>query len=293
MDFSYENNRGERIDLSDYPYIFQEGSLLDWAYTYSTDNLVNQDVTYGYKMAAKSIPVKLAVLCDYTIPLEQRKLEWKEAVNHLCDVISADVADDKNGKLYTDTGFYLSCKIVGSQKTDWRMGLPIMFNTLSVLSDKPVWIREETKEFFPQAEISDAASQSNGLDYPYDYQYDYTAQKIGTSDWYIDHYDSSEFLMTIFGPCVNPRILINGYPYEVFDTLESNEYIIVDSRNNSVVKYLVNGTTQDLYDLRAKEQSIFEPIPSGNINFSWSGAFGFNITLFIERNEPRWKTKNS
>ena len=293
MDFSYENNRGERIDLSDYPYIFQEGSLLDWAYTYSTDNLVNRDVTYGYKMAAKSIPVKLAVLCDYTIPLEQRKQEWKEAVDHLCDVISADVADDKNGKLYTDTGFYLSCKIVGSQKTDWRMGLPIMFNTLSVLSDKPVWIREETKEFFLQAEISDAASQSNGLDYPCDYQYDYTAQKIGTSDWYIDHYDSSEFLMTIFGPCVNPRILINSYPYEVFDTLESNEYIIIDSRNNSVVKYLVNGTTQDLYDLRAKEQSIFEPIPSGNINFSWSGAFGFNITLFIERNEPRWKTKNS
>lgn len=293
MDFYYINNRGERIDLSDYPYIFQEGSLLDWTYTYSTDSLVNRDVTYGYKMAAKSTPVKLAVLCDYMIPLEQRKQEWKEAVDHLCDVISADVADDKNGKLYTDTGFYLSCKIVGSQKTDWRMGLPIMFNTLSVLSDKPVWIREETKEFFPQSESSDAASLSNGLDYPYDYEYDYTARKVGTADWYIDHYDSSEFMMTIFGPCVNPRILIDGYPYEVFDTLENNEYIVIDSRNNSVVKYLANGTTQNLYDLRAKEQSIFQPIPSGNINLSWSGAFGFDITLFIERNEPRWRTKNS
>lgn len=293
MDFYYINNRGERIDLSDYPYIFQEGSLLDWTYTYSTDSLVNRDVTYGYKMAAKSTPVKLAVLCDYMIPLEQRKQEWKEAVDHLCDVISADVADDKNGKLYTDTGFYLSCKIVGSQKTDWRMGLPIMFNTLSVLSDKPVWIREETKEFFPQSESLDAASLSNGLDYPYDYEYDYTARKVGTADWYIDHYDSSEFMMTIFGPCVNPRILIDGYPYEVFDTLENNEYIVIDSRNNSVVKYLANGTTQNLYDLRAKEQSIFQPIPSGNINLSWSGAFGFDITLFIERNEPRWRTKNS
>ena len=290
MEFYYENNRGERIDLSDYPYIFQEGSLLDWTYTYSTDNLVNRDVTYDYKMAAKSTPIKLAVLCDYTIPLERRKQKWKEAVDHLCDVISTDVADNKNGKLYTDTGFYLNCKIVGSQKSDWRMGMPIMFNTLSVLSDKPVWIREETKEFFPQS--GDLAVE-NGLDYTYDYMYDYTAQKAGTADWYIDHYDSSEFMITIFGPCVNPRVLIDGYPYEVFDTLEDNEYIVIDSRNHSVMKYLANGTTRDLYDLRAKEQSIFEPIPSGNINLSWSGAFGFNITIFIERNEPQWKTKSS
>ena len=291
MDFYYVNNRGERIDLSDYPYIFQEGNLLDWVYSYSTDSLATRDVTYGYKMAAKTIPVKVAVLCDYTIPLEERKEQWKEAVDHLADVVQADVIDGKDGRLYTDTGFYLSCKIIGSEKTDWRMGLPIMFNTLTVLADKPVWIREETKEFFSQSEVP--APEDGFLDYEYDYQYDYTSQKIGTSDWYIDHYQPSEFEMTIFGPCVNPRILIEGYPYEVFDTLENNEYIVIDSRQNSVIKHLSNGTVQDLYDLRAKEESVFEPIPSGYLNLSWSGLFGFEITLYIERGEPRWKTKSS
>lgn len=291
MDFYYVNNRGERIDLSDYPYIFQEGDLLNWVYSYSTDSLATRDVTYGYKMAAKTIPVKVAVLCDYTIPLEERKEQWKEAVDHLADVVQADVIDEKDGRLYTDTGFYLSCKIIGSEKTDWRMGLPIMFNTLTVLADKPVWIREETKEFFPQSEVP--APEDGFLDYKYDYQYDYTSQKIGTSDWYIDHYQPSEFKMTIFGPCVNPRVLINGYPYEVFDTLESGEYIVIDSRENSVVKHLSNGTVQNVYDLRAKDQSIFEPIPSGYLNISWSGTFGFEITLYIERGEPRWKTKSS
>lgn len=291
MDFYYVNNRGERIDLSDYPYIFQEGNLLDWVYSYSTDSLATRDVTYGYKMAAKTIPVKVAVLCDYTIPLEERKEQWKEAVDHLADVVQADVIDGKDGRLYTDTGFYLSCKIIGSEKIDWRMGLPIMFNTLTVLADKPVWIREETKEFFSQSEVP--APENGFLDYEYDYEYDYTSQKIGTSDWYIDHYQPSEFKMTIFGPCVNPRILVNGYPYEVFDTLEAGEYIVIDSRDNSVVKHLVNGTTQNVYDLRAKDQSVFEPIPSGYLNISWSGAFGFEITLYIERGEPRWKTKSS
>ncbi|MFR2850645.1 M56 family metallopeptidase, partial [Hungatella sp.] len=60
---------------------------------------------------------------------------------------------------------------------------------------------EETKEFFPQSE----AGKDEGLDYLYDYSYDYTAQKEGTASWYIDHYASSEFIMTIFGPCANPR----------------------------------------------------------------------------------------
>lgn len=291
MDFYYVNNRGERIDLSDYPYIFQEGNLLDWVYSYNTDSLATRDVTYGYKMAAKTIPVKVAVLCDYTIPLEERKEQWKEAVDHLADVVQADVIDEKDGRLYTDTGFCLYCKIIGSEKTDWRMGLPIMFNTLTVLADKPVWIREETKEFFSQSEVP--APEDGFLDYEYDYEYDYTAQKIGISDWYIDHYQANEFKMTIFGPCVNPRVLINGYPYEVFDTLEAGEYIVVDSRENSVTKHLANGTVQNVYDLRAKDQSIFEPIPSGYLNISWSGTFGFEITLYIERGEPRWRTKSS
>lgn len=291
MDFYYVNNRGDRIDLSDYPYIFQEGSLLDWVYSYNTDSLATRDVTYGYKMAAKTIPVKVAVLCDYTIQLEERKEQWKEAVDHLADVVQADVIDGKDGRLYMDTGFYLSCKIIGSEKTDWRMGLPIMFNTLTVLSDNPVWIREETKEFFSQSEV--AAPENGFLDYEYDYEYDYTAQKIGISDWYIDHYQANEFTMTIFGPCTDPRILVNGYPYQVFDSLEAGEYIVIDSRDNSVVKHLVNGTTQNVYDLRAKDQSVFEPIPSGYLNISWSGLFGFEITLFVERGEPRWKTKSS
>lgn len=291
MDFYYVNNRGDRIDLSDYPYIFQEGNLLDWVYSYNTDSLATRDVTYGYKMAAKTIPVKVAVLCDYTIQLEERKEQWKEAVDYLADVVQADVIDGKDGRLYTDTGFYLSCKIIGSEKTDWRMGLPIMFNTLTVLSDNPVWIREETKEFFLQSEVP--APENGFLDYEYDYEYDYTAQKIGISDWYIDHYQANEFTMTIFGPCTDPRILVNGYPYQVFDSLEAGEYIVIDSRDNSVVKHLVNGTTQNVYDLRAKDQSVFESIPSGYLNISWSGLFGFEITLFIERGEPRWKTKSS
>ena len=287
MDFYYVNNRGERIDLSDYPYIFQQGDLLNWVYSYNTDNLVSRDITYGYKVAAKEIPVKLAVLCDYAIPFEQRKEAWEEAVDHLCEVISSDVIDNKNGKLYTDTEFYMECKIIGSEKSDWRMVLPIMFNTMNILSDRPVWITEAKRSF--QRIVSGSGESEEFLDYEHDYNYDYTMPYGGDVIWKVDHYAPCEYEMIIYGPGVDPRVVINGHIYQVYATLDENDYLKINSRENSVVKYLANGTQRDLYDYRVKiTGSLFEPIMPGNVQVVWSGEFGFDLTLFCERSEPRW-----
>lgn len=111
--------------------------------------------------------------------------------------------------------------------------------------------------------------------------------------WNVDHYAPCEFLMTIFGPAVDPRVVINGHPYQVYTTLDANEYLQIDSRANTVVKYLANGIQQDIYDYRAKQESVFDPITPGNISVVWSGEFGFDITLYCERSEPRWKTKTA
>lgn len=291
MDFYYVNNRGQRIDLSDYPYMFQSGDLLNWTYSYNTQSSAKRDVTSDYKLAAKEIPVQIAVLCDFSIPLAERREEWKEAVDHLADVLQADVIDDKDGKIYTDTGHYMKCKIIGFEKSDWKMGLPFMFNTMTVLSDRPVWIHEESRSFPPIS--SDSEGEESYLDYEHDYPYDYTMPYGGDVIWNVDHYAPCEFLMTVFGPTVDPRVVINGHPYQIYTTLDSNEYLQIDSRANTVVKYLANGIRQDIYDYRAKQESVFDPITPGNISVVWSGEFGFDITLCCERSEPRWKIQSS
>ena len=94
--------------------------------------------------------------------------------------------------------------------------------------------------------------------------------------------------MTIYGAVDNPQVTVNDYAYQIMTSLESNEYMQIDSRNNTVLKYLANGVVQNVFDLRNKERSIFEPIPSGNLMVTWSGNFGFDITLFLERSEPVW-----
>ena len=55
--------------------------------------------------------------------------------------------------------------------------------------------------------------------------------------------------MVIYGPCVNPKVLMNGYPYEVLTTLEKNEYLIINSSEQTIMKYLSNGTIANLFDV--------------------------------------------
>ena len=88
--------------------------------------------------------------------------------------------------------------------------------------------------------------------------------------------------------CVNPKILINDYPYEFFVTLESREYLIIDSQRRTIRRYLTNGTVQNLFNQRAQKQTVFERIPSGILNINWSGDYGFDLTLFLNRREPPW-----
>ena len=70
--------------------------------------------------------------------------------------------------------------------------------------------------------------------------------------------------------------------------MEDGEYLTIDSRDYTVYKYLSNGTVETLFHDRGLADSVFEPIPSGLLRINWSGAFGFDLTLFLERREARW-----
>lgn len=156
--------------------------------------------------------------------------------------------------------------------------------TFIFLSPYGFWISQQKKSFF----ANDENAESQWLDYDHDYDYDYAPENGSGWQWHVDHFAPSEFEMIIYGPATNPQININGHIYQVYDDVETGEHIKIDSRNNTVVKYRSNGTTQNLYDMRGKTESVFDPIPGGLNVFTWSGAFGFDITLFLERSEPKW-----
>lgn len=267
----YQNSAGQEINLMKYPYRLITADFFDYEWDESTYN----GMIYGFSRKQYKKNVKLDVFCGVD--------EFAEAMNQFENIVSVDVLKSTPGKIYVN-GEYLSCYIKGVKKEEWEAGIYTIV-TLTLISDHPFWINEASKQFYPKEA---GESTSDFLDYPFDYLFDYTISDIGSQDWYIDHITSCPFVMTIYGPVTNPRILINGRVIEVYTTLESNEYLILDSRDHTIIKYLSNGTTSSLYNNRYMEESVFDPIGPGTIFITWPGTFGFDITAYMERNEPRW-----
>ena len=229
----------------------------------------------------------------YQITLTIRgKLEDRKAlIDDLTDAFEHDVISVSPGRIYFGD-WYIDCYI--KEKTTGISGTWNNWTELvvGVYCPYPSWIAE-SKRSFPKL-ISESGESEEFLDYEHDYNYDYAIPYGGDVIWKVDHYAPCEYEMIVYGPCVDPRVVVNGHIYQVYATLDENDYLKINSRENSVVQYMANGTQRDLYDYRVKiTGSLFEPIAPGNVRVVWSGEFGFDLTLFCERSEPRWKIQDS
>lgn len=232
---------------------------------------------------------KKAKKYEITLDFRGNQEERANAAEKFYEMSERDIVKMTPGRLIFKD-HYLTCYIIGGEIGTSKLKRAVE-KTVYAYAPYPFWIREESRSFPP---VSPDEQQDDAcLDYEHDYPYDYTMPYGGDVIWKVDHFAPCEFLMTIFGPAVDPRVVINGHPYQIYTTLDTNEYLQIDSRNNKVIKYLANGIQQDIYDLRAKQESVFDPITPGNISVVWPGDFGFDITLFCERSEPRWKTRSS
>lgn len=246
---------------------------------------------WTYEEAKQKLGIKITsfgkdpIGLDIVFKFRGSENEISENMNDFFEACETDVIEMTPGKLFFNNEYLVGYFI--SHETEPASEFYGYEHTASFLAPYPFYITNSTRNFYP-AGSGAGEPTADGLDYNYDYNYDYAAAVEGSQNWIVDHFTESEFEMTIYGPCENPRIMINGYPYEVFDSLEQNEYMVINSRNNTVVKYRSNGTTLNIYDLRAKEESIFKKIPAGNLSVNWSAAFGFTLTLFLERGEPTW-----
>lgn len=280
MKFRYINSRGEILDLSEFPYLLQSGDLLNYSWTCDSDN--NRITNVRRETGERAF--KIGLIPDWSLPYAEKRALLKEAAERLYSVLEYDVVNDTDGRIETDTGSYLPCRVLTSEKSDWENPTAYMFYDLTAVSGPNVWITEQSSSYYKIIGRDD----SKYLDYPLGYEYDYTPQKAGRANLYIDHIAPSKFKMTVYGACVNPRIVINNHVYQINTSLGNDEYLIVDSRDNTIIKHLSNGLQENIYNLRAKEQSVFEPIPPLNNLISWDGSFGFDLTLYLERSEPAW-----
>lgn len=272
----YVNHLNETIEFGKNILIVTDSDLLDFSWNVEKSN----DIISGFtrKIASKSVTVVIK---------NRNEAEAVRAKNQFFEIFEKDVLAKKSGK-FVIGDYYLKCYVIGSVKNDYVARSNYITIKLKINTDYPYWCHELAKSFIKGNIVNETGAKTGKLSYPYRYPYRYSMpQDVG----FIlnDHYASCDFKMIIYGPCTNPSILINGHLYEVTTTLYTGEYLVVDSRNNTVIRYLNDGRTENLFNWRNKDHSLFEKIPSGHCSVLWNtDSFGFDIVLFQERSEPKW-----
>ena len=167
---------------------------------------------------------------------------------------------------------------------------PTMVETqLTVVLLDGVWRRETTTHHDPR---TDAGS---GLDYPHDYPHDYGGMSI------LDTVANTSGMpqpirLTIFGPCVNPYVIIGPNRYEVDATIPAGSRLEIDGTADARTVIMISdtGLSTNLFAKavrgtgRGSGTYIFEPLPPGTSTISWAGGFEFDLTAIEERSEPPW-----
>ena len=277
IEIKYVCSNGKEYDLVGNRMRATSGYFHEYEWKPMTnDQKIGVDV-YGFEKEPKTYQITLT----FRGPLEERKSKMDELIN----CFEYDIANVTPGRILFGS-HYIDCYIkdmsskVSSTRNNWTD------MEIGIYCPYPLWTQEESKSFYP--DTFEKGKMYDFLEYPFRCPYDYSKPKSGTEHWYIEHYRSSNFKMIIYGPCANPRITIAGQVYQIYDTLESGEYIEIDSRKKTIIKRLENGTEQNIFYKKATGNSAFLEIPAGDLLISWNGEFGFDIILYKERSTPKW-----
>ena len=211
-----------------------------------------------------------------TIVIRGNPIAKMAVLSALHDDFENDLRKLQPGKIICGE-WYCDCYITASETVPSGDVKHWTENSIDIFIPSGFWVREETKGF-----SAVTPTPTGYLDYPYDYEYDYTPTESTAVIWETESPFPSDFVMTINGPCTNPRVTINGYPYVVNASIPIGETLVIDSKKHTVMM----GDT-NLFDARGKEYSVFEKIPAGALDVAWDG-FDFSITLLEERSEPKW-----
>jgi hypothetical protein len=281
IDIKYTSSRGTVIDFRADNSLIHSANFHAWKWKPDTTSQQYGAKVNTWSKDAASYSIQLYI---YGSLAERRAL-----LDMAHDEFENDIINNSPGRL-TWGDYYIDCFISESSVEPLETDM-FTSNKVNIYCPYSFWIKELSKSFEKPSEQSTNVS---GLNYPYNYPYDY-ASDIQSDTIENEHIKPANFKMIIYGPCTNPMVQINGHTYQVLTSVGPGEYLVIDTRpsrrylpNLCIYRVNVNGTKINEFNNRYKEESIFEPIPSGRNIVTWNKSFGFDLTLYMERSEPSW-----
>lgn len=269
----YIASSGNEYDLTSNGIIHRSANYYNWLW-----NIEGTKLQYGTRVSNFA---REAAEYDAELVFHGDPADLRQTIRALHNDFENDLRNKTPGRIVWGD-YYLDCYITQSSADPMETWAYIS-DKIHIYAPYPFWM-QDVHIALPVS----AVSQGAYLDYPYDYPYDYTAPAVGSKTIQSDFPFSSEFMMVIYGAVVNPRVTINGYPYVLYASIPSGAYVVIDSRNKSIMMYQ-NGTKTNMFDFRNKTDSIFQKIPGGNLTLVWDSSFGVDITIYHEKSEPEFE----
>lgn len=259
--------------MSTAPILYKEHDFMKRAHGYSATALING---LGSKLSRFYREAR-----EYTIQLSVWGADMHDTLNNMTDIFERDIFLKVPGRLQVNED-YLNCYIIASEVGDWTLAGNGVTVELTILAEKPLWIREELLSF--GTFTSDSAS---GFILPTAIPFGLTSS-AGIKQLIVDYHASVLAEISLFGPSVNPSFSIGSHLYQVNGTLLAGERFVINQLDKTVVKVTNSGEIINAFNLRSKTSSVFEPIPAGENILTYSGDFAVSINLYYERGEPQW-----
>lgn len=270
--FYYLNNFGEKINFGQEGIFAAYNDLRDYQWSYESINNVITGFTRG--IVSKKLPVLF---------LSASGQKTRQARNKAYEIFEKDVLVKKKGKLYVN-GYYMECWLIGSKNSEYLNSESYLRTEFTIVTDKPEWVKTTTFSFAPSLNYTSDEDDDFEFDFPIDLQ----AAPHSSNILLNDNAFPSDFILNIYGACTNPQIEIGDYTYQFNCVLQDGERLEVNSQTKKIVKHSSQGTAENYFNCRNKRQSVFEPIPSGNMQVQWNNAFRFDLITIKRRSEPEW-----
>ena len=214
--------------------------------------------------------------------------------------VEQDALNNVQGSMYVD-GWALKCNVTVAEPS-LDNGAVILV-TLTLYATDPTW-RRITKH--PLVAESGTDTSTMGLDYPTDYEFDYSGTSRGSSMQSFHADVPCSVRVTFFGPCQNPYVQVTSTSektttsnyYGVDASADAGERIVVDpmgrrSVGSSVYKVGAYGERTNLFDSRRRgvEGSgsyVFATMPAGDLMVSWPQGYAVDVETIEERGSLPW-----
>lgn len=270
----YINSRGQVLQFGEAPFFINYSDFRDYKWNYETDSNSRKIQSFERGITVKKLPVVIIAASDCTA--------YK---NELFRIIEYDTLYQSKGKLFIGD-YYIEGFFFASTKSDFLETDRKIYLALEFVSEDGTWKRIVNNKY-NYADTGNADSNEPFLTYPYTYPYDYKAGSgvlmlNNTSDFECD------FIMRIYGQVTNPVVTIGVNDYTVQTTVYTNEFLVINSKEQTVIRYQPDGTAIDEFNNRSRTANIFNKIPAGINTMRHNVSNGIDIDLIDERSEPLW-----